>query len=369
MSFGAQEKVRVMRKNLTLVLICLASVIAAALIFLFVVAPALTRPERELSPLAKEWRESGSYIRWQSTLKENRSFGMLDIFTIQKGNPENPAILMIHGYPTSSFDFYELFDLLSEEYCVSAIDTPGYGLSDKPLGGYIYSIEDDARLVDQYIREILELESLALYTHDKGASVGLALLGVYAQQDEYEITHQFITNGNIYLPLADLTTGQLLLLHPLTGPVVTRLINGNRMAKGMNLRLHAVPESSDKVAAVASMIDYQDGGEVQHSTIQYLNQRREHEDDWLANLRSSTVPATIIWGVEDPVAPLKVADYVWSEILRERRTEAWYWQLPQANHYPQNDRPEVISMLIRQALGAPGDASKIDGGIRPISVN
>ena len=152
------------------------------------------------------WRNNGKYISWRSTLEKNKSFGKLDIFTIQKGNPKNPAILMIHGYPTSSFDFFELFELLSNDYYVCALDTPGYGLSDKPRDGYVYSIEDDARLVDFYIRDILKLNSLALYTHDKGDSVGLALLKLYTQQDEYKITHHFITNGNIYLPLANLKT-------------------------------------------------------------------------------------------------------------------------------------------------------------------
>ena len=104
---------------------------------------------------------------YYATLEENKSFGELDIFTIQKGNPENPAILMIPGYPTSSFDFFELFELLSNDYYVCALDTPGYGLTDKPRDGYVYSIEDDARLVDYYIRDILKLNSLALYTHDK----------------------------------------------------------------------------------------------------------------------------------------------------------------------------------------------------------
>jgi hypothetical protein len=60
---------------------------------------------------------------------------------------------------------------------------------------------------------------------------------------------------------------------------------------------------------------------------------------------------------------------VWNEVLRERQTVAWYWRLPQANHHLQNDRPEVISMLIRQALGESVDAGEIDESIRPISVN
>jgi len=58
------------------------------------------------------------------------------------------AILMIHGYPTSSFDYVPLFDDLKNKYYACALDTPGYAFSDKTPGGYDYSIDDDTRLVD-----------------------------------------------------------------------------------------------------------------------------------------------------------------------------------------------------------------------------
>lgn len=356
-------------KFLKMILICLASIIGLMMIFLFAIAPILIQPKKELSPLAQAWQNNGKYISWRSTLKENESFGELDIFTIQKGNPENPAILMIHGYPTSSFDFYELFELLSNDYYVCALDTPGYGLTDKPRDGYVYSIEDDARLVDYYIRDILKLNSFALYTHDKGDSVGLALLKIYTQQDNYKITHHFITNGNIYLPLADLSKIQLLLLDKRTGPFITRYLSGERMAKRMNTLVHSIPKSSKKVAAVASTIDYQDGGKVQHSIIQYLNQRHECENEWLVNLQTSNVPATMIWGVDDPIATLKVSDFVWNEILKNRQTKSYYWKLPLANHYLQNDQPEVINLIIRQTLGEQIDFNRIGKDIRPIFVD
>lgn len=77
---------------------------------------------------------------------------------------------MIHGYPTSSFVFMELFDLLSMDYFVCALDTPGYGFSDKPRNGYKYSFEDDVRLVNYYITEVLKVRNLTLVTHDKGTA-------------------------------------------------------------------------------------------------------------------------------------------------------------------------------------------------------
>ncbi len=177
-----------------------------------VVLPIATAPVDSLSPLAAEWRERGSYFSWESRLPENEEFGELDVFHIEEGNPADPAIVFIHGYPTSSFDYYELFELLRDDYYVLALGTPGYGLSDKPRDDFAYSIEDDALLVDYYVREVVGLESFAPVTHDKGNSVGLAFLDVYSRQSTYDITHHVITNGNIYLPLAALTRSQRALL-------------------------------------------------------------------------------------------------------------------------------------------------------------
>lgn len=102
--------------------------------------------------------------------------------------------------------------------------------------------------------------------------------------------------------------------------------------------------------------------------IQYLNERKLNEVNWLENLGESTVPATIIWGVDDPVAPVAVADYVWSYYLKDRETTAYYWHLPNANHYLQNDQPLVINAIVRSILGEPVDFDVIPKEDRAIEM-
>jgi len=341
------------------VLIVAGSFVALIAVLLFVVLRLATRPTQQLSELAQQWQDRGSYIGWTSTLPQNSEFGELDVFTIQSGDPSNPAILMIHGYPTSSFDFHELVDLLDDDYYVVALDTPGYGLSDKPKDGFVYSLFDDALLVEHYVTEVLGLDSFAMLAHDKGNSVGLAFLDLYQAQNSYVITHHFITNGNIYLPLADLTRFQTGLLDERLGPFLTRYVNGHLVARGLADGYFSVPQPDAVIEGIATSIDYDDGGEVQHATIQYLAERAEFEDGWLETLRASEIPTTIIWGTDDPVAPLRVADYVWEEYLVDRDAPGWYWQLENANHYLQNDQPQTIGLIVRAALGEEVDISNI----------
>jgi len=311
----------------------------------------MEHPPRE----AAAWSQHGRYIKWKSTLPENSSFDPLSIFTVCLGRTSAPAILAIHGYPTSSYDFARLVASLGEDVFFCALDTPGHGFSDKPRRGYHYSLFDDARLVDYLASDILGLEEFTLLTHDRGDSVGLALLQSYGERGPrpYRIRHQVITNGNIYLPLARLTRGQKLLLNPFTGPIVASLTSGRRMAETMASLTYTPRLGEEDLDALATILDYQCGTKVQHDLIKYLNERRANEAAWLEALGRSDVPATLIWGELDPVAPTRVADYVWTSYLRARKTPARYWRIPCANHYLQVDQPEILAALVRDAMGLP----------------
>lgn len=301
---------------------------------------------------ALAWCQAGEYFSWESTLPVNENFDALSIFHICQGNPENPAILMIHGYPTMSFDYAPLFNKLKNDFYVCALDTPGYGFSDKPQDGYDYSIDDDARLVDEYIREIASLDEFVLLTHDKGDSVGLALLQIYQAYDEkpYQINHHFITNGNIYLPLAQLTNSQKALLNSISGPLISALLSGAPLAEGLVDLAFATTLPQSEIDSYASIFDYQDGGRVQHEIIEYLNERSENEVGWLKALAKSEIPTTLIWGELDEIAPTAVPDFVWENYLQARVVPAFYWRIPCANHYLQVDQPRMLAEIIRATL-------------------
>ncbi len=312
---------------------------------------------------ALEWCNVGEYFSWESTLHVNKDFNALSIFYICQGNPDNPAILMIHGYPTSSFDFAPLVAELSPDYYVCALDTPGYGFSDKPLDGYDYSIFDDAQLVDYYIREIVVLDEVTLLTHDKGDSVGLALLQIYQAYETkpYSIKHHFITNGNIYLPLAQLTNSQKTLLNPISGPVLSRFLSGAPLAEGLADQTFATSLPQSEIDSYASIFNYQDGGRVQHEIIEYLNERAENEVGWLEGLAKSKIPTTLIWGELDAIAPVSVPDFVWENYFADRETPAAYWRIPCADHYIQVDAPDLIANIIRTTLAEGEVPVELDG--------
>jgi pimeloyl-ACP methyl ester carboxylesterase len=299
-----------------------------------------------------EWLQKGKYIQWKSSLPENSGFKGLNIFTITIGNKSKPAILLIHGYPTSSYDFYKLAAELGNDFYLCMIDTPGYGFSDKP-GGYKYSLHDDAALADFAVKNIFDLKDFTLLTHDKGDSVGLALLEIYQayKKKPYRINNHIIMNGNMYLPLARLNIGQKVILNPVAGKIFPSLMTGKSFANGLAEAAYTPVPSLDEINALASIFDYQNGTGIQHQLIQYLNERKVNEVKWLETLGKSDIPVTLIWGELDKIAPAAVADYIWEKYIRPRKALSSYWRIPLANHYLQHDQAAALSEIIKFTLG------------------
>ena len=311
--------------------------------------------------LAASWKASGQYFSWQSSLPENQGKAATQIFYACSGDEAKPAMLMVHGFPTSSFDFRLLSQQLKGDFRMCMLDFPGYGFSDKPAGAYRYSLKDDAQLLWHFVTKVVPMPEFSLLSHDRGDSVSLAFLSLYQEAAEkpFRITHQYILNGNVYLPLANLTDFQKRMLDPATSAAVVKQVSAGLLAAGLGSTTFtpALKPDDPAVKAMAAQFAYQSGVEVLPSTIQYLNERKEMEVTYLQVLERSAVPVTLIWGLHDMVAPVRVAQYVWDTALKNRAAAAAYWVVPCGNHYLQHDQPAVIAGIIRSAVAKPGQSA------------
>lgn len=293
------------------------------------------------SPLAEDWFRSGRFFEWTSTTANNNG-QKVQVYYRTFGNRSNPALVLLHGYPTCSFDFRRFIPFLEDEYFIAVLDFPGFGFSDKPQGGYSYMLEDDAKLVDYYVRDILGLSSFSLFTHDRGVSVGLAFLGNYLSDDnrDYELTYHFMSNSGMFLALANLSAGQTDLLDPVRGPERIRALKARGRSGG------GTPEGE----AYADIQAFNDGLGARLGVGKYLLERAHNEYRWLENLPKSPVPVGYIWGILDTVNPVRIANHVWSTYLNDRDVESSYWLLPTAGHYLQRGQPEELAQVVRICL-------------------
>src|SRR5690242_18726337 len=144
------------------------------------------------------WADSGRFVQ----------AGRHRLFVVERG--QGPTLLLVHGFPTSCYDFRAMMERLAPRFRCIAFDLPGYGLSDKPVA-YSYSLFQQADALEALMRE-LAVQSARVVCHDMGTSVLCELL---ARQDEgrlgFAIEHVTFTNGSMLQWLADITPFQKLL--------------------------------------------------------------------------------------------------------------------------------------------------------------
>lgn len=309
---------------------------------------------KDIGGRAAAWRNRGDYFRWAP---RDGGADEVKIFHVETGHSDNPVLLMVHGFPTCSVDWFDMVDLLQGHYRVCALDFPGYGFSDKPVG-WGYSLSRDAELLDHYVRDIVGAKSLVVLAHDRGSSVAINyVLGSHPGADHPgspNVEHLVLTNGNIFLPLSNLTDFQRQMLDAATAPSLLEVLTPEMLAAGMGATTFSPPRPAEHpdVAALAATFAHNDGVGVLHETIQYLVERAEHERYWLEQLAALDVPTTLIWGLLDTVSPPRVASTVWNEFLMLKPGRNLFYLVPGANHYLQVDQPgRVVAAFLHAENG------------------
>jgi pimeloyl-ACP methyl ester carboxylesterase len=302
---------------------------------------------------AREWLERGAFFEWTPP-DSGEPRRALRIFHAEFGDPDAPALLLVHGFPTSSIDWFDVVEELSRERRVCVLDFPGFGFSEKPRGES-YTLDRDRELLEHYVSELLGVNTVALVAHDRGDSVALALAARCATGGTpVEVSRLVLSNGNMFLPLSNLTTFQRLVLDPASAPTVLSALTPKMLAAGLG-ETTFTPARSPQDPAIAALADtfaFNDGVAVLHDTIQYLVERSENEQEWLDELARSDVATTLVWGLYDTVSPLRVATHIWNTHLATKPGENEFWLLPRANHYLQHDQPREFVEVVTRSLQA-----------------
>lgn len=253
-------------------------------------------------------------------------------------------LLVIHGFPTSSFDFAGVADGLRQDRRVVLVDLVGYGLSAKPDVAYSMAMQADVVVA---LTEALAMDRLALLTHDMGDTVGGELL---ARQSEstwpVEVTGRVVTNGSIYIEMAHLTAGQQFLLS-LPDERLSDDQAPARDALALSLAATLAPEAaSTDLGAHGELVAHDSGAALLPRIIRYIEERRANERRFTGAIEAHPSPLHIVWGPEDPIAVAAMADRL--HAVRPDSTLRW---IDGAGHYPQIERPAAYLDAVRAALG------------------
>lgn len=277
-------------------------------------------------PTARAWRERG------------RDINVLGrrVFMIDEGPRDAPAIVVLHGFPSASFDFWKVLPELAAHWRVILHDHVGFGYSSKPVG-YSYSIVEQADTALS-LWQLLGVRVAHVLAHDYGCSVATELmmrrkLGA----SPVAFASMTLVNSGLYYDMADLRVAQHLLRMPLTRPLAT-LLGGGTMYKINMRRLFATrpPELEAELDLLWEMTSADDGRRALGDLSHYLEERRWiYRERWDAAIRSFDPPSHVLWGDLDPVGVPAIARKLSSELPRARLT----W-LQGVGHYPMLEAPE-----------------------------
>jgi pimeloyl-ACP methyl ester carboxylesterase len=266
------------------------------------------------------------------------------IFTVDApsiGTERHEPLLILHGFPSSSYDYAAVLDGLRAGRRVLLLDMLGYGLSAKPDRAYTMALQAD---VAAAFVAALGIGRLALLTHDMGDTVGGELLARRAEGAwAVEVTRRVLTNGSIYIDQAHLTNGQQLLLGlpdevlPAGGVPIDAASITRSLRETFSPLTPAVPAGwpGDPVPAAAAQVVRDDGHLLLPRLIRYIEERRANERRFTGAIESDPAPLHVVWGMDDPIAVPTMVD-----TLLAARPDATATRLEGVGHYPMMESPQ-----------------------------
>lgn len=257
-----------------------------------------------------DWQKLGSF---QEVL--GYQLFVIDSLVISSEVEKSKEIMVfLHGYPTSTFDYYKVFSQLSERYRLVMHDHLGFGFSDKPK-------DIDYSLIDQADRALalwkqLGLKKVTLFAHDYGTSVATEIIARHnAGELDIDIEKLILCNGSIHIELSQLRTIQKLLKHRFLGKYVAMLTNFPIFRKNMrNTYFDRSKVTDNELKEMWKLIELNGGRKIIHKLTQYITERYQYWDRWIGAITETQIPTKIIWAKNDPIAIPEIAELLASEI-------------------------------------------------------
>ena len=281
-------------------------------------------PTNEFNSDILQWKNEGEFIQ----VCGHR------IFTKEAGDTTLPTLLLIHGFPTSSWDWQPIWNDLKQHFHLVALDMLGFGFSDKP-NNRDYTIHGQADIVEAVVTA-KSLTQLHVLAHDYGDTVAQELL---ARQLDGKGAGEWLSccflNGGLFPETHRALLTQKLLLSPL-GPIVNKLAGYSQFKTNFSAVFGENTKPTEtELQTFWVLINENNGKHIFHNLITYMRDRKQHRNRWVAALQNSNIPLALINGSVDPVSGAHmVARY------KELKCRLDYLgELPGIGHYPQVEDP------------------------------
>jgi pimeloyl-ACP methyl ester carboxylesterase len=269
---------------------------------------------------------------WQARGCRMQIFGR-DVFVVDDvmddGKDRDETLLILHGFPTSSFDFHRVMPHFIKRFRVVVHDHVGFGLSAKPKD-YSYSLFEQAEVAMELWRK-LGITKGHLLAHDYGTSVATEILA-RRERGACPVDLQTVTlaNGSVFIELAHLTPLQQLLRNKTLGPIAASL-SSKFVFQAQLRKIFGAPDAvpKEELDDAWALLTHDDGKKILPAISSYLDERVRFRKRWGNALENLDIPGHVLWARRDPIAVPAIAEALATTIPNVRLT----W-LDELGHYP-----------------------------------
>ncbi|UVJ44863.1 alpha/beta hydrolase [Pseudomonas sp. LS1212] len=252
-------------------------------------------------------------------------------WTAGQGEP----LLLIHGFPTASWDWHYLWQPLAQRYCLIACDMLGFGDSAKPVKHH-YSIVEQADLQQALLAHLQVRQPVHVLAHDYGDSVAQELLARH-HEARAAIASCVFLNGGLFPERHRPVLIQKLLLSPL-GWLVGRSFTRDDLVKHITQIYGPQTRPSESVLDDCwSLIDANHGTRIIHKLVGYLPERIAQRGRWVGAMQHGDVSLRFINGAFDPVSGHHMLER-YLELIPNPDTVS----LHGIGHYPHTEAPGQV---------------------------
>jgi pimeloyl-ACP methyl ester carboxylesterase len=277
-----------------------------------------------------EWQDPAQYFPHRS----HRIF-----YKLSPQHADAPALVLIHGFPTSSWDWSPLWSTLAQRFALVAPDLIGFGLSAKPQQ-HAYSILDQADLIEALLVR-LNITHYHLLAHDYGDTVAQELIArAHDGSARAALQSAVLLNGGLFPETHRPRITQRLLASPL-GKWVAKQMTREKFGEAMTAIFGSgTPPSRQELDAMWHYLTANEGLAVMPELIRYMAERKRYRTRWVGALTHAgrnRIPVRLICGADDPVSGRHMAAR-----YRELVPDADIVLLNGIGHYPQVEATESV---------------------------
>ncbi len=298
------------------------------------------------SSTAQEAAKSEASSNATSVRYHTVSIDGVDVFYREAGRKDAPAVLLLHGFPTSSHMYRNLISALADKYRVIAPDYPGFGQSAMPdRAKFSYTFGNYAQLVEA-LTEKLGVDRYALYVMDYGAPVGFRLAAKHPER----VTALIVQNGNAYVEGIQKFWEPIQKYWASGSEEDREAIRWLTSLKATKWQYtHGVPDttlvSPDSWTMDQARLDRPGNQEIQLDLFYDYRTNIPLYPEWQAYLRKHQPPTLVVWGKNDQIFVVDGADPYKRDLPNAEI------HLIDTGHFALETHGQEIAGLIRDFLG------------------